>query len=257
MPSGEPPAELRLYGPEPREVRRVLAEAGPAVNARVGEDPDGVVVVRVAPGPGGDAADERTAVHARLAGRWPDAIVSTQGESLAAVVVALLEAADLRLAAAESLTGGLVAHAVSEVPGAGSRFPGGVVAYTPDAKRTVLDVPAGPVVSEQAARAMARGSARLFGVGAAVAVTGVAGPAEQDGRPVGTVFAASALDGDVRCVHARVPGDRPEVQQRAVGVALDLLRRHLLDAARASLGAGPSGAGGVGAVGRGTGRQLG
>jgi nicotinamide-nucleotide amidase len=122
------------------------------------------------------------------------------------------------------------------VPGAGSRFLGGVVAYTHEAKQSVLDVPEGPVVSEQAARAMARGGARLFAVPAALAVTGVAGPAEQDGRPVGTVFAASALHDDVRCVHARVPGDRTEVQRRAVGVALDLLRRQLLDAARASLG---------------------
>jgi PncC family amidohydrolase len=196
----------------------------------VAEEPDGEIVVRVAAA----AADE---VRGLLAGRWPDAVVSTQGESLAAVVVALLEAADLRLAAAESLTGGLLAHAVSEVPGAGSRFPGGVVAYTHDAKQAVLGVPEGAVVSEQAARAMVRGCGALFGVPAVVAVTGVAGPAEQDGRPVGTVFAASGLDGDVRCVHARLSGDRAEVQQRAVGVALDLLRRHLLDAARASLGA--------------------
>jgi nicotinamide-nucleotide amidase len=112
-----------------------------------------------------------------------------------------------------------------------------VVAYTEDAKQAVLGVPEGPVVSEQAARAMVRGCGDLFGVSAAVAVTGVAGPAEQDGRPVGTVFVATRLEGDVRCVHARLPGDRREVQRRAVGMALDLLRRHLLDAARASLGA--------------------
>jgi PncC family amidohydrolase len=224
----EPTTDVRLFGPDAAQVRGALAEAVPDLRVQVAEESDGSVVVRVPSSVG--------TVPALLAGRWPDAVVSTQGESLAAVVVGLLEAADLRLAAAESLTGGLLAHAVSEVPGAGTRFLGGIVAYTHDAKQTVLDVPEGPVVSEQAARAMVRGCGRLFGVPAAVAVTGVAGPAEQDGRPVGTVFAASALGEDVRCLHARVPGDRAGVQERAVGTALDLLRRHLLDAARASLG---------------------
>jgi PncC family amidohydrolase len=226
----EPATELRIFGPEPAEVRRVAEDAAGAP-VRIDEEPDGVVVVRL-PAPG----DGRVGVPAAVAGRWPDAVVSTQGESLAGVVVGLLEAADLRLAVAESLTGGLLAHVVSDVPGAGARFAGGVVAYTHDAKHALLDVPEGPVVSEQAARAMAQGCGRVFTVPAAVALTGVAGPAEQDGRPVGTVFAASALDGDVRAVHARLPGDRRAVQHRAVGVALDLLRRHLLDAARAAPG---------------------
>jgi PncC family amidohydrolase len=95
-----------------------------------------------------------------------------------------------RLAVAESLTGGLICSELARAPKASSWFSGGVVAYCSHVKFELLGVPKGPVVSEQAALAMAGAVARITGASHAVAVTGVGGPERQDGQPVGTVWIA-------------------------------------------------------------------
>ena len=103
------------------------------------------------------------------------------------------------------------------------------MAYDSEVKFDVLDVPRGPVVSEEAAVAMAKGVRKLMGADVGIAVTGVAGPAEQDGQPVGTVFFALALDGRVEAMHAQLPGDRERVRQFACISLLNLLRMRLLE----------------------------
>ena len=94
------------------------------------------------------------------------------------------------LAAAESLTGGMISTALAAAGRSSEWFLGSLVAYASQVKHDVLDVPEGPVVSAIAASAMARGVRRLLKADAAVAVTGAGGPGGQDGREPGTVFVA-------------------------------------------------------------------
>ena len=116
------------------------------------------------------------------------------------------------------------------MPGASKVFRGSVVSYASEVKFDVLGVPEGPVVSEAAAAAMAAGARRVLGADVGLALTGVAGPTEQDGMPVGTLCVGVATP--ERRVHRtlRLPGQRDQMRQMSVISALDLLRRHLLDA---------------------------
>jgi nicotinamide-nucleotide amidase len=94
------------------------------------------------------------------------------------------------VAVAESLTGGMVATALAAAEAASEWFRGSLVAYSSEVKHDVLDVPDGPVVSPEAAEAMAAGVRRLLSADLAVAVTGSGGPSAQDGQEPGTVFVA-------------------------------------------------------------------
>jgi nicotinamide-nucleotide amidase len=126
------------------------------------------------------------------------------------------------------LTGGLVGARLTDAEGATDFFRGSIVAYQSEVKFELLGVPEGPVVSETAARAMAEGACKVLGADVGLGVTGVAGPAEQEGQPVGTVYMAVTLDGDTQCVHVRLPGARDQVRQFANISLLDFLRRRLL-----------------------------
>jgi nicotinamide-nucleotide amidase len=95
------------------------------------------------------------------------------------------------LALAESLTGGLLAATFARASGASEWFCGGVVAYASTVKHSLLGVPAGPVVSEQAAAAMAAGAGRVLQAAVGLAVTGVGGPGPQEGKAPGTVWVAT------------------------------------------------------------------
>ncbi len=160
-------------------------------------------------------------------------VVSTDGSTLDAVVHDLLTAQGQTVAVAESLTGGLLAAALTERAGASATFRGSVVVYATDLKQSLAGVP-GPLldaegaVSERTAAALAAGARDRLGADWGLGVTGVAGPTEQEGQPVGTVYVAVAgLDaGEVR--RLRLPGERTQVRALAVTSALDLLRRHLL-----------------------------
>jgi PncC family amidohydrolase len=101
------------------------------------------------------------------------------------------------------------------------------VTYASAVKRDLLGVHDGPVVSETAAAEMAEGTARLLGADVALAVTGVAGPDEQEGQPVGTVWVGLSVNGKVTTAALWLPGDRERVRQMTVISALDLLRRTL------------------------------
>lgn len=155
-------------------------------------------------------------------------VFGVDDDTMEAAVGALLEDAGLSLGLAESMTGGLVASRLVNVEGSSRWFRGSVVAYDSEVKFDVLDVRRGPVVSEEAAAQMAEGAAKVLGADVGLSVTGVAGPAEQEGRPVGTVFLGLHLDGATEVVHRRLPGDRDRVRQLAAISMLDLLRLRLL-----------------------------
>lgn len=161
-----------------------------------------------------------------------DLVFGIDDENMEVAVGKLLEAQGRTLAVAESLTGGLVTARLVDVPGASAWLRGGVVTYASEAKFDVLDVPAGPVVSHEAAAAMARGVRRVMKADVGLGVTGVAGPATQEGQPPGTVFLGVAVgEEEPVTVHVRLPGDRGRVRQFACISLLDLLRRRLSSAA--------------------------
>lgn len=147
---------------------------------------------------------------------------------LTAAVVDLLRQRALTLATAESVTGGLVSSLICEIPGASDVHLGGVVSYATRVKHRVLQVPPGPVVSEGTARSMAAGVARLLRADCAVATTGVAGPARQEGRPAGTVCVAALVTGELVTRTLHLPGNRQQVR-RGAAVAVIALLGQLLD----------------------------
>ncbi len=159
-------------------------------------------------------------------------------DSLAKVCAELLRAQEKKLAVAETATGGLLAHAVTEVCGACKFFAGGVVCCTNDAKMQLLDVPECLLlqhssVSPEGAVAMATGAAETLSADYALAVTGFAGASAAEGaggNPVGTIFIALHAPHGVWSKKLSYPGPRPTVKSRAVNAALDWLRRELLRA---------------------------
>jgi nicotinamide-nucleotide amidase len=157
-----------------------------------------------------------------------DLVFGVDDETMEHAVVRRLNVRNWTLAVAESVTGGLIAARIVNAPGASAVFKGALVSYATEVKRDLLDVGAQSVVSEEAAREMAVGARRLFNASIGIAATGVAGPTEQDGRPVGTVCFGLALpDGTVEGVATRLPGDRERVRQFATISLLNLVRQRL------------------------------
>src|SRR3954453_2843301 len=149
-------------------------------------------------------------------------------DTMESVVLQLLRERKLSLGLAESVTGGLVAARLTGIAGASDVLRGSIVSYASGVKFELLDVTEGPVVSEAAAGQMARGARRVLGSDVALALTGVAGPAEQDGMPVGTLCIGVAIGDDVRTITSRLPGQREQMRQMSVITALDFLRRTLI-----------------------------
>ncbi len=157
-------------------------------------------------------------------------VFGIDGDNMETVVVKALIDAGLTLAVAESVTGGYVAGRLCAVPGASAAFRGGIVAYASEVKFDLLGVPEGPVVSEDVAVAMAEGVRTRLGADIGIATTGVAGPDESEGLPVGTVcLAVAAADGAIAST-VRLPGDRERIRQFSTITLLDLLRRVLTQA---------------------------
>lgn len=127
------------------------------------------------------------------------------------------------VACAESLTGGAVADLLSATPGASATFVGAVVSYATRVKRELLGVTAAQVVSADSASQMAVGVRDLLGTDWALATTGVAGPEEQDDRPVGTVYVAVAGPRGVQVHRLALSGDRPGIRAAASGAAVQAL----------------------------------
>lgn len=160
-----------------------------------------------------------------------DAAYGEDGDDLAAVVLSQLESQGVRLAVAESCTGGLLGARLTAVAGSSRVFVGGVVAYDNEVKLGLLGVSADTLaahgaVSEAVAREMADGVSRVLGAEAGLAVTGIAGPDGGTGeKPVGTVWIAVRWKDWLRAFTFVFPGDREDVRRRAAQWALDRLRR--------------------------------
>ena len=164
-----------------------------------------------------------------------DGVAGPDARELAAEILRLLEASGMTVAAAESLTGGLVAGALTDIPGSSAAFRGGVVAYAPELKTEILGVDSrmlaqhGPVYAPVAA-AMADGVRKLLGATVGVATTGVAGPGPSDGWPAGTVHIAVSLADDTVVRTMALAGNRDEVRRLTVERALGLLLGRLREA---------------------------
>jgi len=170
-----------------------------------------------------------------LLDRWEQRVRAEVGETvfgvdtdtMESVVLDLLRRKGWSLGLAESVTGGLIGARLTSVAGASDVFRGSIVSYASDVKFNLLGVAAGPVVSERAALEMARGASRVLASDVALAVTGVAGPSEQDGMPVGTLCIGLVWPGDDITRTVRLPGQREQMRQFSVINSLDLLRKTL------------------------------
>ena len=207
---------------------RVDTQTNPTI-AFLASGIEGIKVRITAKAPDEASAHELLDVEeAELRAILGDLVFGVDEESMEDAVAALLAAHGLTLGVAESLTGGLVGARLTNVAGASGFFQGSIVSYDTRVKFELLGVPEGPVVSEASACAMAEAACKLLEADVGLGVTGVAGPAEQDGQPVGTVFMAVSIDGDTQCVQIRLPGVRDQVRQFATISLLDFLRRRLL-----------------------------
>ncbi len=145
----------------------------------------------------------------------------------------LLRARGVKLALAESCTGGLIAHRITNVPGSSEYFLGGVVSYADAIKHRLLEVDAETLerdgaVSRQAALEMARGACRVLGADVSVAVTGIAGPGGgSDDKPVGLTWIAVVCPEGERVERHIWSGDRIENKERSAETALELLVKAL------------------------------
>ena len=154
-------------------------------------------------------------------------IFATDDATMESVVGELLVGRGWTLGLAESVTGGMVASRCVAVPGASNWFRGAVVSYASAVKFDLLGVTEGPVVSAVAAVEMARGARRTLGADVGVAITGVAGPTEQDGQPVGTVFVGLVTPDGEHVEEMKMPGDRERIRNFSTISSMDFVRRAL------------------------------
>ena len=184
---------------------------------------------------GGRARAKRliAGVERRIRTRLGPFIYGADEETLESAVGSLLRRRRQTLAAAESCTGGLVSHRITEVPGSSDYFRGGVVAYANRLKEAPLGVPAALLkrhgaVSASVAEAMAAGVRRLAGSTLGISITGIAGPAGGSRKkPVGLVYIALATPRGARSQRFLFSGDRPTVKLKASQAALDWVRKYL------------------------------
>ena len=169
-------------------------------------------------------------------------VYGERDDTLEMVAGRLLEEKGYTLALAESCTGGLIAHLITNVPGSSAYFDRSVVTYSNDAKAKHLLVPAElvskyGVVSKQVAEAMVRGLQKETGAAISLAVTGLAGPTGgTPEKPVGTVFLALLHDQAMRTERFQFGGDRQRIKLAAAYTALDWLRRAVIDDSFFSVG---------------------
>jgi nicotinamide-nucleotide amidase len=170
----------------------------------------------------------------KLEDELDDAVFSTRGESLEEIVGYFLQMRNLKLAVAESCTGGMVAERITSVPGSSRFFLGGAVVYSNDLKTLFADIPplmieAHGAVSKEVALALAENIRELCNADIGLGVTGIAGPAGgTEEKPVGLVYIAVSDGKKNEVVQRRFPGDRERIRRWASQQALDLVRRILM-----------------------------
>ena len=207
---------------------RVDAQANPTI-AFLARGIEGLYVRLTAKAPTNDEARALIATEeAELRSILGELVFAVDHETMESVVLEACAARDWTLGIAESLTGGLVGARITNVSGASRTFRGSIASYATDVKRDVLGVTAEHVVSAECAIQMAEGAQRVLGCDVAVSTTGVAGPDEQDGQPVGTVWFGIAVPGhETEAVSTRLPGDRERIRQFSTISLLNLLRLRL------------------------------
>jgi nicotinamide-nucleotide amidase len=161
-------------------------------------------------------------------------VTGGQGADPAQAAIGLLIDRGLTVGTAESLTGGLVAAALTSVPGASAVFRGGIVAYSTDLKAALLAVPGDLLdrvgtVDRDVAVAMANGARQRLAATVGLATTGVAGPDPVDDHPVGTVHIAASLGSRVSHRQLQLAGGRAEIRRDTVRAALNLLVSFLVE----------------------------
>ncbi|MCC6545174.1 MAG: CinA family protein [Nitrospirae bacterium] len=159
--------------------------------------------------------------------------VGQEMEIIEVIIGRLLRKRGWRLSTAESCTGGLIGHRITNVPGSSDYYDGGVITYSNDAKRKLLNVHEETIktygaVSRQTAVAMVEGIRKLRGVEVGIGVTGIAGPGgETTAKPVGLVYIALSSPVRVECKEFRFHGDREIIKLQASEAALNMLRKLL------------------------------
>jgi nicotinamide-nucleotide amidase len=174
------------------------------------------------------AAELLDPLEAEVRQRLGRLVFAVGGDPIEAIVLRMAVERDWGLATAESATGGMVAARFTSVPGSSGSFRGSIVAYSAEAKATLLGVPQSlmeehGVVSEETALAMAAGACERLGAEVGVAITGAAGPADHEARP-GTMVVAVRTPEDARARLLRMPGDRERVRTYTTTAALQMTR---------------------------------
>ena len=163
-----------------------------------------------------------------------DVVYGVDVESLEEVVSNLLRERGMTISTAESCTGGLLSARITSLPGSSDIFKGSVCSYANEIKVKVLGVPAEDIkkygaVSEPVARAMAENVRKLMETDIGVSITGVAGPAESEAKPVGTAFIGVSSEKGTNVIGVNLGrGDRAKVRTAAGHRALETVRRHIL-----------------------------
>ncbi len=174
------------------------------------------------------AATQLDELERRIRSELGQLVFGLDDETMESVVLDEMRRRGLTLGLAESVTGGLVSARLTGIAGASDVLRGSIVSYASEVKYDLLGVGDGPVVNEKAALEMAEGARRVLGSDIGLALTGVAGPAEQDGMPVGTLCIGIVDPDGSTSTTLLLPGVRDQMRQFAVISSLDLLRRRLI-----------------------------
>lgn len=176
-------------------------------------------------------------VEERIRERLGDYIYGTGEESLEGVIGRLLREKGIKISIAESFTGGLIAHRITNIPGSSNYFERGVVCYSNKSKVDMLNVPPGVIeeyggVSKEVAVAMAEGIRSVSRTDLGLSTTGIAGPTvgiDHKGKPIGLVYIALASPGGTEYREYRFINDREGIKTQASQMALDMIRMYLIN----------------------------
>jgi len=228
---------LKVWGMGESEINERIGDLMKQTSPRVGllAKRGGVEITITAASPTRAASEAMRGVEAEIERRLGRYVWGRGSETMEEVVGRLLTERALTVAVAESCTGGLLAHRLTNIPGSSDYFLCGITSYSNQAKTALLEVPASVVrkvgaVSCQAARLMARGAKARGSADLGVSTTGIAGPGGGTQRkPVGLVYVGLSSQGGETAEKFYFTGGREDIKWRSSQAALDILRRHILE----------------------------